>query len=89
MARGASWRWRVQVNDVELAILAELSPEGRVAATRLLSNDNPRVVVVSLDGDLLSWWRSTGGADPIGWTGEEGQDVVDALNATVPAAAAE
>jgi hypothetical protein len=77
--------WRLMVGAVEVAVLTNLTPEGRVAATRLLTGDGPRVVVVSLDGDLLSWWRSTGGADPIGWTGEEGADVARAINELTPA----
>jgi hypothetical protein len=78
--------WRLMVGAVEVAVLTDLTPEGRVAATRLLTGDTPRVVVVSLDGDLLSWWRSTGGADPIGWTGEEGADVARAIQELTPAA---
>ena len=78
--------WRMAVGDVEVALLTDLTPEGRVAATRLLTNDAPRVVVIPIEGDLLSWWRTTGGADPIGWTGSEGQDIADAVKQAAPAA---
>lgn len=79
--------WRMKVGDVEVAVLTDLTPEGRVAATRLLTDESPRVVVVPLDGDLLSWWRSTGGADPIGWTGSEGRDVTQAVRELTPGVA--
>lgn len=73
--------WRLEAGEVEVAVLAELAPESRVAATRLLLDDKARVVVVPVQGDMLSWWRSVGGADPIGWTGDEAADVAAAVKA--------
>jgi hypothetical protein len=82
---GGLWRLKTEAGG-EVAYLSDLTPEGRAAATRLLMDDRPRVAVIPVDGDLLSWWRAAGGADPIGWTGDEGADVAEALSRLAPAA---
>jgi hypothetical protein len=75
------WRALVQRegSTLELWFMAELSPEGRAAVPQLLLHPARRVVVVPVDGDLLSWYATLKGPDAVGWTGDEVADVVEAL----------
>jgi hypothetical protein len=78
------WRLLVRKGEVkgEVWWVADLPVEGRAAVPQLLLADHHRVVVLPIDPDLLTWYGSIGGPDPIGWSGEE---EADALKAAVGA----
>jgi hypothetical protein len=73
--------WRLRAGTTEVAFLSDLTPEGKATALRLLTSDAPRVVAVDVSGGLPGWWRESGGKDAIGWTGDEGADLVAAVKA--------
>jgi hypothetical protein len=79
------WRLLIRKGDRkgEVWYLADLPPEGRAGVPQLLLEDWQRVVVVPLDPELLSWWRTLGSTEALGWTGSEGEALVGAVEAFV------
>ncbi len=78
---GGLWRLLVGKDGVrgEVWFVAGLPPEGRAAVPQLLLRDAHRAVVMPIDADLLAWYGTLGGPPAIGWTGEEGTEVVEAV----------
>jgi hypothetical protein len=77
------WRLLVGKGEVrgEVWYVHSLPPEGRAAVPQLLLRDAHRAVVLPIDPDLVSWFGTLGGPAAIGWTGEEGAEVVAAVRA--------
>ncbi len=75
--------WRLVLrkgeDEAEVWFLGADTPEARATMPRLLQRDAKRVVVLPVDGDLLSWYGALGGPEAIGWTGDEAGEVVGAL----------
>ena len=85
----ALWRGVVVNGDLrcELWAVTALTAEARAAVPHLLLEDRQRVVVLPLDPELLDWYGSVAGPEPVGWTGDEaGEAVVAALGALTPSA---
>ena len=79
------WRLLIRKDDRkgEVWYLADLPPEGRAGVPQLLLEDWQRVVVVPVEPEILSWWRTLGSAEALGWTGAEGEALVGAVEAFV------
>jgi len=77
------WRLLVGKGAVrgEIWYVESLPAEGRAAVPQLLLRDAHRVVVLPIVPDLVSWFGTLGGPSAIGWTGEEGDEVVGAVRA--------
>ena len=63
----------------EVVFMETLSPEGRAALPQLLRIPRNRLVVLPVEPDVLAWYWDTDGPEPIGWTGEETEAVIGAL----------
>jgi hypothetical protein len=85
-AMGGLWRLLVRNADRrgEVWFVSSLEPEGRAGVPLLLLEDWQRAIVLPVDAELLGWWRTLAGPEPIGWTGSEGAEVVAAVEAFVP-----
>jgi hypothetical protein len=81
MAMDGLWRVLLRKEDArcELWFIAALSPEGRAGVPSLLLSDHKRVVALPIDPDLLGWYGSLSAPDAIGWTGDEGDALREAL----------
>ncbi len=77
------WRVLVRKDDAKAEIwyAAELPAEGRAGVPMLLLEEHARVVVLPIDPDLLGWYGSLEAPEAIGWTGEEGDALREALAA--------
>ena len=77
--------WRVLVGQGELRgelwWIEEAPPEVRAATPFLLLDARRRVVCVPVASELLAWWATSGGPPAVGWTGDEGAAVAEALGA--------
>ena len=77
--------WRVLVRKdeakAEIWYVAGLPAEGRAGVPMLLLDEHQRVIVLPVDPDLLGWYGSLEAPDAIGWTGDEGDAVREALAA--------
>ena len=75
--------WRVLLRKeearCELWFIAALSPEGRAGVPPLLLSDHKRVIALPIDPDLLGWYGTLDAPDAIGWTGDEGDALREAL----------
>lgn len=80
-AMNGLWRLLVRKDDRkgEVWYVSDLPAEGRAGIPLLLLEDWQRVVVLPLEADLVAWWRTLSGPDPVVWTGSED----DALRAGV------
>lgn len=65
----------------ELWWVAALPAEGRAGVPVLLLEDHARVISLPIDAELLEWYGSLEGPPAIGWTGDEGDAVREALAA--------
>ena len=83
LGHAADGLWRALLDraggTVELWFMADLAPEGRAAIPRILLTPGRRIIVVPVDGDLLSWYAGLRGPEAIGWTGDEVADVLSGL----------
>ena len=78
---GGLWRLLVGKGEVrgEVWYVHGLAAEGRAAVPQLLLREAHRSGVLPIDAELVSWFASLGGPAAIGWTGEEGDEVLAAV----------